>query len=85
MLRGILLSTFTIYLAGTGFAQQEYQQILTVPVHDPCAKIADKKWVLPSEARACLTAFPVDPVIKSNVSTLMSSYGLHLCTLFPAH
>ncbi|KAF8345916.1 hypothetical protein F5887DRAFT_1061550 [Amanita rubescens] len=65
MLRGILL--FAICLAGTGFAQQEYQQILTVPVHDPCAKVAGKKWVLPSEARACLTAFPVDPVIKSNL------------------
>lgn len=73
MLRGLLLSTFIICLAGTGFAQQEYQRILTVPVRDPCAKIAGKKWVLPAEARACLTAFPVDPVIKSNVSTLMGS------------
>jgi hypothetical protein len=83
MLRGLLL--FTICLAGTGFAQQEYQQILNVPVRDPCAKIAGKQWVLPSEARACLTAFPVDPVIKSNVSPLIGSYGLHLCTLIPAH
>ncbi|KAG6813617.1 hypothetical protein H0H92_009234 [Tricholoma furcatifolium] len=34
---------------------------------DPCATIAGKKWVLPREARACLSATPVDPVIKTNV------------------
>jgi len=36
-------------------------------VNDPCAAIAGKKWVHPAEARACLTAFPVDPVVKANV------------------
>ncbi|KAG6919989.1 hypothetical protein DXG01_013338 [Tephrocybe rancida] len=34
---------------------------------DPCASIAGKKWVLPSEARACLSAAPVDPDVKANV------------------
>lgn len=35
--------------------------------HDPCEAIAGKLWVHPSEARACLSAFPLDPVIKANV------------------
>ncbi|KAG6866095.1 hypothetical protein C0991_008847 [Blastosporella zonata] len=34
---------------------------------DPCASIAGKKWVLPREARACLSATPVDPTVKGNV------------------
>lgn len=37
------------------------------PVPDPCAAIAGKKWVLPQEARACMSAFPLDPLIKANV------------------
>ncbi|TFK20772.1 hypothetical protein FA15DRAFT_673173 [Coprinopsis marcescibilis] len=38
-----------------------------VPAPDPCAAIAGQKWVLPSEARACIRSFPLDPLIKSNV------------------
>jgi len=34
---------------------------------DPCAAIAGKRWVAPSEARACLTAAPIDYVVKNNV------------------
>ena len=34
---------------------------------DPCAAIADKKWVAPSEVRACFTSFQVDLVEKANV------------------
>ncbi|KAG6832421.1 hypothetical protein H0H87_001581 [Tephrocybe sp. NHM501043] len=34
---------------------------------DPCASIAGKKWVLPLEARACLSAAPVEPTIKANI------------------
>lgn len=79
MLRKILLSTSVICLAVSGFAQQEYQQVLTAHIRDPCAEIAGKKWVLPSEARACMSASPVDPVIKSNVSALTDVYDLHLC------
>lgn len=77
MLRKFLLSTSVICLAVSGFAQQEYQQVLTAHVRDTCAEIAGRKWVLPSEARACMSAFPVDPVIKSNVSPLIGSYYLH--------
>ena len=80
MLRKFLLSAVIICLAVSGFAQQEYQQVLTAQVRDTCAEIAGKKWVLPGEARACMSAFPVDPVIKSNVSQpLIGSYTLHLC------
>ena len=39
----------------------------TIPVPDPCLAIAGKEWVLPREARACMSAFPLDPVIKANV------------------
>ncbi|KAF8622711.1 hypothetical protein AX15_006802 [Amanita polypyramis BW_CC] len=65
MLRGILLPTSVIGLALSAVAQQGSQYILAV--QDSCAEIAGKRWVLPSEARACLTSFPVDPVIKSNL------------------
>jgi hypothetical protein len=37
---------------------------------DPCIKVAGKRWVLPSEARACLRSFPLKPEIKSNVRLL---------------
>jgi hypothetical protein len=39
----------------------------TTPVPDPCLAIAGKKWVFPREARACMSAFPLDSVIKANV------------------
>ncbi|KAH9485462.1 Peptidase S41 family protein ustP [Psilocybe cubensis] len=39
---------------------------------DPCAAIAGKKWVLPKEARACLSSFPLDPLIKANVLEVVS-------------
>jgi len=38
----------------------------TIPI-DPCAAIASKKWILPREARACMSATPVDPRLKANV------------------
>ena len=34
---------------------------------DLCAAIAGKKWVAPSDVRACFTSFPVDPDEKTNV------------------
>lgn len=39
-----------------------------IPLPDPCAAIAGEKWILPREARACMSSFQLDPVIKSNVS-----------------
>lgn len=44
--------------------------VRTTPVPDPCAAIAGKKWVLPREARACISAFPLDPLIKANVGSI---------------
>ncbi|KAK1224601.1 hypothetical protein PQX77_012496 [Marasmius sp. AFHP31] len=39
-----------------------------IPIHlDPCAAIGNKKWVSPSEARLCMSSYPVDPVIKANI------------------
>ncbi|KAJ6583683.1 hypothetical protein B0H10DRAFT_2339210 [Mycena sp. CBHHK59/15] len=34
---------------------------------DPCAIIGGKKWVAPSEVRACVSSFKVDPTVKSNI------------------
>ena len=34
---------------------------------DPCAAIAGKKWVAPSDVRACFASFQVDPDEKTNV------------------
>ena len=37
---------------------------------DPCAAISGKKWVAPSDVRACFTSFKVDKVEKDNVSAI---------------
>ncbi|KAJ7913878.1 hypothetical protein B0H13DRAFT_2003844 [Mycena leptocephala] len=39
---------------------------------DPCAVIGGKKWVAPSDVRACLSSFKVDPAIKSNILDVVS-------------
>ena len=39
-------------------------------VLDPCAIIAGKTWVLPKEARDCMTSFPLEASIRTNVSCL---------------
>ncbi|KAJ6588635.1 hypothetical protein B0H19DRAFT_1100376 [Mycena capillaripes] len=39
---------------------------------DPCAVIGGKKWVAPSDVRACFSSFKVDPVIKSNILEVVS-------------
>ncbi|KAF8806425.1 hypothetical protein BYT27DRAFT_7233838 [Phlegmacium glaucopus] len=44
----------------------------TTPVPHPCLAIAGKKWVLPREARECLSAFPLDPLIKANVMEVVN-------------
>jgi len=36
---------------------------------DPCAAIAGKRFFAPSQAMACLTSFPFDEAIRSNVMT----------------
>ena len=46
---------------------------------DPCAAIARKKWVAPSEVRACFTSFPVDSVEKASVSAIYDPPYLQFC------
>ena len=41
------------------------------PVPDPCATIAGKTWVLPREARDCMSSFPLDTSIKTNVRCII--------------
>ncbi|KAF8967856.1 hypothetical protein BDZ97DRAFT_1801579 [Flammula alnicola] len=38
----------------------------SIPIPDPCAAISGKTWVLPREARACMSSFPLDSIIKAN-------------------
>jgi hypothetical protein len=38
------------------------------PVQDLCALIAGKTWILPKEARDCMTSIPLNASIKNNVS-----------------
>ncbi|KAH6913966.1 hypothetical protein BKA70DRAFT_1260005 [Coprinopsis sp. MPI-PUGE-AT-0042] len=47
------------------------ERLSPVPV-DPCIKVAGKRWVLPSEARACLRSFPLKPEIKANILEIVS-------------
>jgi hypothetical protein len=39
---------------------------------DPCAAIGGKKWVAPSEVRACYKSFKLDNSVKNNVSLAFS-------------
>ncbi|KAJ7064956.1 hypothetical protein C8F01DRAFT_1128917 [Mycena amicta] len=39
---------------------------------DPCATIGGKKWVSPSEVRACFSSFKLQPVIKNNILDVAS-------------
>jgi hypothetical protein len=48
------------------------------PVPDPCAIIAGKTWVLPKEARDCMSSFPLDESIRTNVSCIFITLVLHL-------
>ncbi|KNZ75430.1 hypothetical protein J132_02763 [Termitomyces sp. J132] len=45
---------------------------------DPCAAIAGKRWVLPREARACMSAIPVNASIKANIIEVINkTLGFH--------
>ncbi|KAF9529420.1 hypothetical protein CPB83DRAFT_852655 [Crepidotus variabilis] len=39
---------------------------------DPCTVISGKDWVSPAEARACMTAFPLEPQARANVIEVVS-------------
>lgn len=56
-----------ISLVNPAFALHDHHAQWVLAGYDPCAEIAGKTWVLPREVRACLSAFPVDPVVKANL------------------
>ncbi|KAG6821171.1 hypothetical protein H0H93_005391 [Arthromyces matolae] len=58
--QGIFIS---LWLLGSAWL---HAALCATPI-DPCAAIAGKKWVLPVEARACLSATPLNPEIKANI------------------
>ncbi|KAM6502197.1 hypothetical protein JOM56_002174 [Amanita muscaria] len=57
-----------ISLVNPAFALHDHHAQWVLAGYDPCAEIARKTRVLPREVRACLSAFPVDPVVKANVN-----------------
>lgn len=42
-----------------------------LPIPDPCAAIAGKKWVSPLEARTCLFSAPLNEAVRANVSPFL--------------
>ena len=48
------------------------------PVPDPCALIAGKIWVLPKEARECMSSFPLDTSIRANVSCIFIKWTIFI-------
>jgi hypothetical protein len=44
------------------------------PSSDPCARIGGKKWVAPSEVRACYTSVRVNETVKNNVRPLSHAF-----------
>lgn len=57
--------SFSLLLAA---ALQAPSLIYAAPVDsDPCTAIADKPFVVPSQALACLTSFPYNETIQTNV------------------
>ena len=51
------------------------------PVPDPCAIIARKIWVLPKEARDCMSFSPLSESIRTNVSCIFIKWTLTVLTL----
>ena len=62
-----LASVVTLFFALSALPSLALSGIKDTRVPDPCAAIAGQKWVAPSDVRACLTSFQVDPVEKANV------------------
>jgi len=62
-LRAHLGAIFLLAYITIGLAQE-------LTPSDPCAEIGGKKWASPAEVRACYQSYPLDPIIKTNVSIL---------------
>ena len=62
-----LASLVTLFFALSALPGLALPSIKDARAPDPCAAIAGKKWVAPSDVRACFTSFQVDPAEKTNV------------------
>ena len=67
MLARSLASLVTLFFALSALPGLALPGIKYSGAPDPCAAIAGQKWVAPSDARACLASFQVEPVEKANV------------------
>ena len=65
-----MVSSSTFFWALVQLSVVQASISLGLGAADPCVAIAGKKWVAPSDVRACYSSFGVDPVIKTNVSYL---------------
>ena len=75
-----LLSLVTLFFSLSALPGLALPSIKDLRANDPCAAIAGQKWVAPSDVRACLTSFQVDPVEKANVGY---NYSMPHYTSFP--
>ena len=62
-----LASLVALFFALSALPGRVLPSIKYSGVSDPCAAIASKQWVAPSDVRACFTSFQVDPAEKANV------------------
>jgi len=76
-----LLSLVTLFFALSALPGLALPSVKDSRAVDPCAAIAGQKWVAPSDVRACLTSFQVDPIEKRNVGY---NYSLPHRPLFPS-
>ncbi|KAF9566684.1 hypothetical protein CPC08DRAFT_681942 [Agrocybe pediades] len=68
------------------FAIRAAQATKPVPQPDPCASISGRRWVQPSEARACLGAAPLDPLVKANIIEVVNkTLAFHTSTNYQIH
>ena len=72
-----LLSRFIVAAFALAATVQGAPQALGQPGQpsgDPCARIWGKKWVAPSEVRACFSSVRVNETVKANVRLLFSCF-----------
>ena len=79
-----LASLVTLFFALSALPGLALPSIKDARAADPCAAIAGRKWVAPSDVRACFTSFQVDPAEKTNVGDHYSfPYLLSVLTSSP--
>ena len=73
----LLAPLATLFFALSSISDPGQLTVQPLERPDPCAAIAGKEWVAPSDVRACFTSFKVDPVEKENVG---ANYNLAYLT-----